>query len=306
MPIVDLKSMIDHAQRNRYAVVACTVNELEQADRLLRVAEQSAAPLVLMVEAATQAEQGYRLLPSLEQMARNASTPVAIQLDSVRNLQDAEEAIRQGCNGIAMEAASDGDANLVQKVVLMAAGCGIPVEEAADPAVMGQSAVQALTESGCSEAIASGISKINCGAVTEEGAAEAIQYSQATGQAEAVLAEATPWDPVEHLIIYNAECTPEHAVEMMAEGRRVLSQIPGVRSVFTGEAIQQEANYRYTWLVRFCHPAVIESYREHPDQSPLPTTGFGPLRETVSVLITAEVVGRGGNQESWVDRWLLS
>jgi len=34
---------------------------------------------------------------------------------------------------------------------------------------------------------------------------------------------------------------------MMAEGRRVLSAIPGVLEVFTGEAVQEDASYRYTY-----------------------------------------------------------
>jgi len=28
--------------------------------------------------------------------------------------------------------------------------------------------------------------------------------------------------------------------------------------------VEEDAKYRHTWLVRFCHPAVINSYREHP------------------------------------------
>ena len=45
---------------------------------------------------------------------------------------------------------------------------------------------------------------------------------------------------------------------------RILSAISGVREIFTGDAVQGEAKYRYIGLFRFCHPAVIDSYREHP------------------------------------------
>ncbi len=51
---------------------------------------------------------------------------------------------------------------------------------------------------------------------------------------------------------------------MMAEGQRVLSAIAGVREVFSGEAIQDNAKYHYTWLLRFCHPALVDSYHQHP------------------------------------------
>lgn len=98
------------------------------------------------------------------------------------------------------------------------------------------------------------------------------------GRAAEVLARCQPWLPVEHLIIYNVEGIDQECVEsMMAEGRRVLSAIPGVLDVFTGEAVQEDAGYRYTWLVRFCHPKVIDSYREHPDHVAFADKLFRPV-----------------------------
>ena len=98
------------------------------------------------------------------------------------------------------------------------------------------------------------------------------------GRAAEVLSRCRPWMPVEHLIIYNVEGVDEARVGMMmAEGRRVLSTIPGVREVVTGRAVQENAKYRYTWLVRFCHPAVIDSYREHPEHVAFADKLFRPL-----------------------------
>ena len=100
----------------------------------------------------------------------------------------------------------------------------------------------------------------------------------AAGRAAEVLAQCQPWLPVEHLIIYNVEGLDRAAAEkMMAKGRKVLSAIPGVRAVFTGEAVQEDARYRYTWLVRFCHPDVIDSYREHPDHVDFADNLFRPV-----------------------------
>jgi len=118
------------------------------------------------------------------------------------------------------------------------------------------------------------------------GAADAVQQETercmrlwgAAGRAAEVLAQCTPWQPVEHLIIYNTSASDEESVAaMMAEGRRVLAAIPGVREVFTGNAVQQGASYRHTWLVRFCHPAVIDSYREHPDHVAFADHHFRPI-----------------------------
>ena len=99
----------------------------------------------------------------------------------------------------------------------------------------------------------------------------------AAGRADEVLQHCSPWTPVEHVIIYNADARDADVHAMMAEGRRVLAQIPGVRSVITGEAVQEEARYRYSWLVRFCHTAVIDSYRDHPAHVDFADSLFRPL-----------------------------
>ena len=93
-----------------------------------------------------------------------------------------------------------------------------------------------------------------------------------------LLAHCEPWLPVEHLIIYNVEGLDEAGVaHLMAEGRRVLSAIPGVRELVTGTAVKQDAAYRHTWLVRFCHSAVIDSYRDHPDHVAFADKLFRPV-----------------------------
>ena len=98
------------------------------------------------------------------------------------------------------------------------------------------------------------------------------------GRADELLSNCRPWLPVEHLIIYNVHGVGKAETEtMIAEGRRILSAIPGVREVFTGVAMQNDAKYHYTWLVRFCHPRVIDSYREHPQHVAFANNLFRPV-----------------------------
>jgi fructose-bisphosphate aldolase class II len=93
-----------------------------------------------------------------------------------------------------------------------------------------------------------------------------------------VLDSCQAWTQVEHLIIYNVTgITEQDVTAMMAEGQRVLGAIPGVREVVTGRAVKEDAKYRYTWLVRFCHPAVIDSYREHADHVAFADKLFRPV-----------------------------
>ncbi len=86
------------------------------------------------------------------------------------------------------------------------------------------------------------------------------------GRAAEVMTRCLTWTSVEHMVIFNVEgMEQERAEVLLAEGLRVISAIPGVRDVFPGKAVQEKAQYKYTWLVRFCHPMVIENYRQHPD-----------------------------------------
>lgn len=79
-----------------------------------------------------------------------------------------------------------------------------------------------------------------------------------------MLEHSEPWGSVERLIIHNAsEQTTQPTDFLMAEGKRILSRLPGVREVFTGEAMEENCTYRYCWLVRFTHKKALESFREN-------------------------------------------
>ena len=98
------------------------------------------------------------------------------------------------------------------------------------------------------------------------------------GRADAALAACRAWEPVEHLIIYNVKGIDHAQAEaMMARGREVLGAIPGVRRVFTGEAVQEQAAYRFCWLVQFVQPEVIASYRDHPAHVAFANELFRPV-----------------------------
>ncbi len=125
------------------------------------------------------------------------------------------------------------------------------------------------------------------------GSAQAVQQQAgrcidtwgSNGKAKTLLSVCRPWQPVEHVITFNTKGLDEAGVEaMMAEGRRVLSGIPGVLRVFTGHAVQNEAAYKHCWLVTFCAPEVIDSYRNHPDHQRFADERFRPhAGERVSI-----------------------
>ena len=105
------------------------------------------------------------------------------------------------------------------------------------------------------------------------------------GRAKKVLDYCETWTPVEHVIIYNVRgISKDETMNMIREGKKTLSKIPGVLEVTTGHSVQEDDAYRYTWLVRFCHRDVIESYRNHPLHVTFADTLFRPVAgERISI-----------------------
>ena len=106
------------------------------------------------------------------------------------------------------------------------------------------------------------------------------------GRAAEVLERCELWLSVEHLIVHNVSTQPAQSFEsIMSEGKRILSQIPGVREVFTGEAMKENSKYRFCWSVRFTHKAALDSFSEHQDFESFLKKQFNP---NVSDLISID------------------
>jgi fructose-bisphosphate aldolase class II len=109
-------------------------------------------------------------------------------------------------------------------------------------------------------------------------AAHCIDIWGGAGRADELLAHCRPCRTVEHVILYNTENLDEAGVEAMkAEGRRVLGAIPGVRRVFTGHAVHDDAKYSHCWVVSFAGSPVIDGYRDHPDHRRFADERFRPF-----------------------------
>ena len=213
MALVDMRDMLDHAYSNGYAVGAFDLVSLDFLEGIMDAAERCRAPVILsLAESHFDYFDFELMMPAVEAAARRASVPVAIHLDHGASLESAVRAINLGCNGVMVDASG-------RQVCINA-------EQ--------QSSFTGLVK-GVKEAIGTEVE--HC-----------MRLWGSAGRAEEVLAQCTPWAPIEHLIIYNVKGLDERGVEaMMSEGRRVLATVPGVREVMTGRAVKQDAAYRYTW-----------------------------------------------------------
>ena len=98
------------------------------------------------------------------------------------------------------------------------------------------------------------------------------------GRAAEILEQCEPWQPVEHLIIHNlgSDSGMLHS-HLISEGRRILSQIPGVREVFTGEAMKHDSRYQFCWSVRFTHKTVQKNFSENQAFNTFLRKHFNPV-----------------------------
>jgi len=104
-----------------------------------------------------------------------------------------------------------------------------------------------------------------------------IEIWGSANRAAELLEHCRPCKQVEHVILFNTEGLDEaSANDMMTEGHRVLSPVPGVRSVFTGNAVQEDGAYKYCWVIKFADQAVIDSYKVHPNHQKFANERFRP------------------------------
>jgi fructose-bisphosphate aldolase class II len=132
MPLIDMKDMLDHAHRNRYAVGVFDLVSLDFLEGILRACEGTRAPVILSVAESHFAHFDFDLLMfATERAARRAEIPVAIHLDRGTSFESAVRAINCGCNGVMVDASHVDFASnvaLTRRVTEMAHGCGVTVE----------------------------------------------------------------------------------------------------------------------------------------------------------------------------------
>ena len=299
MPVVGFSGLHKHATDRQYGLVAVNVHALPVASGIINSSAELDAPLVLTVHGSKLADG---LLPSLEALARQAHNPLALLAKHIQNTEEATRAIRLGCNALAL---ADGLGDEVgDEIRTLASSCGIPVIE-----------LQEL--SGSLSEIDKELEAVALGAIAqapsswqelEELVTQAaanhvhsiLQKSGAVGQGQDALKNCQPWHPVEHLIVYNTTADEATSERLAAEGRRVLDRIPGVRATWSGCAVKTDASYRWCWLIRFAHPAVIDSYREHPDHVAYADNHFRPVAGD-RISIDYELTGADENWQAGTD-----
>jgi fructose-bisphosphate aldolase class II len=132
MPLVDMKDMLDHAYRNRYAVGAFDLVSLDFLEGIIHACEKTHAPVILSLAESHFEHYDFELaMAAAERAAKRAEVPVAIHLDHGASFESAVQAINYGCNGVMVDASLAAFADnvaLTRHIVDVAHGCGVTVE----------------------------------------------------------------------------------------------------------------------------------------------------------------------------------
>jgi fructose-bisphosphate aldolase class II len=132
MPLVDMKDMLNHAHRNRYAVGAFDLVSLEFLEAIMRGCEGTRAPAILSLAESHFEHFDFDLaMAATERAARRAQIPVAIHLDHGTSVESSVQAINRGCNGVMVDASHVDFASnvaLTRRVAEVAHACAVTVE----------------------------------------------------------------------------------------------------------------------------------------------------------------------------------
>ncbi len=99
--------------------------------------------------------------------------------------------------------------------------------------------------------------------VVQEEADRLMRAWGSAGRAAEVLERCQRWNLIDHIIKFNLPANDAaEAAHIVSRGRKILSEIPGVRDVIASDAMEPDKNQRYRWIIRVTSPQVIEQVRK--------------------------------------------
>lgn len=130
--LVTGKELLQHADKNGYAVGAFNVNNMEIVQAIIEAAEETQSPVILQASQGGLKYAGVEYIAELGKVAaRNASVPVAIHLDHGTDFVQIMQCIRHGFTSVMIDGSQydlEGNIAITKKVVEVARAVGISVE----------------------------------------------------------------------------------------------------------------------------------------------------------------------------------
>ena len=101
MPLVNMRELMDHAEREKYAVGSFSVANMECIQGVIRAAEELNAPVILQIAEVRLPYSPLSLIgPMMLAAAREARVPVAVHLDHGKTLPCIRQALELGFTSV--------------------------------------------------------------------------------------------------------------------------------------------------------------------------------------------------------------
>jgi len=132
MSLINLKDLLSHASKNKYAVGAFNVTSINFIDPIIEAAIESNSPVIMQL-----AEVHFRYLnlehiaPAIIRAAKDVNVPVCINLDHGKNFDTVIRAIRAGFTSVMFDCSEEPlDVNIAKtkEIVKIAHSVGVGVE----------------------------------------------------------------------------------------------------------------------------------------------------------------------------------
>lgn len=130
--LVNLKTILDIAEKGNFAIPAFNVYNLENVMGVMQAAEELNAPVIFQCYSRLFDSDNARLLaPTILEAARMMGVPVVFHLDHGAGEPQVMRALRYGATGVMMDASAlpfEGNVAQTRRVVELCQAAGVPVE----------------------------------------------------------------------------------------------------------------------------------------------------------------------------------
>ena len=130
--LVNLKEILDIAEKGKFAIPAFNVYNMETVMGIVEAAEEAKAPVIIQSYSRLfTSKEAYYLAPIVLAAAKKASVPICFHLDHGAGYTEVAKAVRYGASGVMIDASSydfDKNVEITKKVCHLCNELNIPVE----------------------------------------------------------------------------------------------------------------------------------------------------------------------------------
>lgn len=140
MPLIPLRTLLDHAAENNYGVAALNVNNMEQIQAIMTAAQETDSPVIIQASrgARKYSNDAYLRHLILAAAELNPTIPIVMHLDHGNSFDTCQSSIDQGFTSVMMDGSLTADGKepssyeynveVTKKVVAAAHAVGVSVE----------------------------------------------------------------------------------------------------------------------------------------------------------------------------------